>query len=86
MAKLIPASERIQRARDLIQRARDYPIPTDEGGKYNFSYIAHVKDLLQQARDLVKFIPQSVSATSAIKEEVRAIYTASEQAEREILH
>ena len=86
MAKLIPASERIIRARDLIQRARDYPIPLDEGGKYNFSYIAHVKDLLQQARDLVKFIPQSVSATAAIKEEVRAIYAATEQAEREILH
>ena len=86
MAKLIPAAERILRARALIQQARDYPVPTDEGGKYNFSYIAHVKDLLQQARDLVKFIPQSVSATLAMKDDVREIYRETEQAEREILH
>jgi hypothetical protein len=86
MAKLIPAAERVQRARDLIQQAREYPVPLDEGGKYNFSYIARVKDLLQQARDLVKFIHQSVSAGAAIKQEVREIYAAAEQAEREILH
>ena len=86
MAKLIPAAERILRARALIQQARDYPIPVDEGGKYNFSYIAHVKDLLQQARDMVKFIPQSVSATLAMKDDVREIYRETEQAEREILH
>lgn len=86
MAKLIPAAERIQRARNLIQQARDHPVPLDEGGKYNFSYIAQVKDLLQQARDLVKFIPQSVSATPAMKAEVREIYAMAEAAERETLH
>ncbi|MGC3990406.1 MAG: DUF4258 domain-containing protein [Chthoniobacteraceae bacterium] len=71
MAKLIPAAERILRARDLIQKARDYPVPTEEGGRHNFSYIAKVKDLLQQARDLVKFIPQSPTATADMKEDVR---------------
>ena len=86
MAKLIPAAERVLRARALIQQARELPVPLDEGGKYNFSYIARVKDLMQQARDLVKFIPQSVSATTAIKDEVREIYREAEQAEREILH
>ena len=86
MTRLIPAAERLVRARALIQKAREYPIPTDEGGKYNFSYIAHVRDLLQQARDLVKFIPQSVSATAEMKAEVRAIYQEADQADREILH
>ena len=86
MARLIPASERITRARALIQQARDFPVPLDEGGRHNFSYIARVKDLLQQARDLVKFIPQSVTATAEMKEDVRQIYLEAEQADREILH
>jgi hypothetical protein len=86
MAKLIPAAERLIRARALIQKARDYPIPTDEGGKYNFSYIAQVKDLLQQARDLVKFIPQSAGAGAEVKAEARAILQEADQANQDILH
>jgi len=85
MAKLIPAAERIVRARALIEKARKFPVPA-EGGKYNFSYIAGVKDLLQQARDLVKFIPMTPSASAEMKEEVRKIYQEAEQADREILH
>lgn len=86
MAKLIPAAERIVRARNLIQKARDFPIPTDEGGRHNFSYIAGVKDLLQQARDLIKFIPQTPTATTEMKEDVRQIYLEADLADREILH
>ncbi len=86
MARLIPASERIVRARALIQQAREFPIPLDESGRHNFSYIAKVKDLLQQARDLIKFIPQTPSATAEMKEEVRKIYQEAEQADRDILH
>ena len=56
MAKLIPAEERLIRARKLIQKARDFPVP-EGAGKNDFSYIAGVKDLLRQARDMVKFIP-----------------------------
>jgi hypothetical protein len=85
MAKLIPAAERIARARALIQQARDLPVPA-EGGRSDFSYIAKVKDLLRQARDLVKFIPQSPSATDEMKEDVKKIYREIEQADREILH
>ena len=85
MARLIPAAERIRRARELIQQARDLPVPT-EGGRGDFSYIANVKDLLRQARDLVKFIPKSPSATDEMKADVAAIYTEAEEAEREILH
>jgi hypothetical protein len=85
MSRMIPAAERVVRARALIQKARDLPVPAD-GGKYNFSYIAQVKDYLQQARDLVKFIPMTPSATAEIKEEVKKIFAEADQANQEILH
>ena len=85
MAKLIPAAERIILARQLIQKAREYPVPA-EGGKHDFSYIAQVKDLLRQARDLVKFIPQSAGASAEIKADAARIKTEADLADREILH
>ncbi|MEJ2600578.1 MAG: hypothetical protein P8Z00_19750 [Anaerolineales bacterium] len=85
MSRMIPATERIKRARELIQQARDLPVPA-EGGRYNFSYIAEVKDLLRQARDLIKFIPDTPSATPEIKAEVAKIFQEADQANQEILH
>ena len=85
MAKMIPAAERIIRARKLIQEARDFPVPA-ELGKNDLSYIAGVKDLLRQARDLVKFIPQTAGVSAEMKEEVRMIFEEIEQANREILY
>ena len=85
MPKLIPAAERLLRARALIQDARDFPLPA-EGGKYDFSYIAQVKDLLRQARDFVKFIPQSAGASAEIKADAARVLQEIEQAERNILH
>ena len=86
MARLIPAAERIVRARKLIQQAREYPVPAEsEGGQNNFSYIAQVKDYLRQARDMVKFISMTPSATDEVKEEVRKIYEEIKQAGQEIL-
>jgi hypothetical protein len=85
MSRLIPALERIQRARELIQQARDFPVPA-EGGKYNFSYIAQVKALLQDARDLVKFIPKTPSATPEMKAQVAQIFEEADRANQEILH
>ena len=85
MSRFIPASERIVRARTLIQKARDLPVP-NEGGKHDFSYIAKVKAILQEARDLVKFIPYTPSASAEIKSEVSKIFQEAEQAEKEILH
>ena len=85
MSRLIPAAERIQRARALIQKARKYPLPAD-GNKFDLTFIAEVKDILRQARDLVKFIPDTPSATSEIKEEVKKIFEEIEMANREILH
>ncbi len=85
MARLIPAAERLVRARKLIQQARDLPVPA-EGGRSDLSYIANVKDLLRQARDMIKFIPQSASTTDETREEVKKIYAEIEQANQVILH
>ena len=85
MSRLIPAAERIVKARALIQKARNLPIPA-EFGRRNLSYIAEVKDLMRQARDLVKFIPYSVSTTSEMKTEVAAVNLEADQTERELLH
>ena len=84
MAKLIPAAERIVRARKLIQQARDLPIPT-EGGRYSLSYVAGVRDFLRQARDMIKFISMTPSATTDMKAEVKKIIEEIEQANAEIL-
>ena len=85
MAKMIPAAERVVRARKFIQQARDFPVPP-ELGKNDLSYIAGVKDLLRQARDMVKFIPQTAGVSVEMKDEVKKIYEEIEQANREILY
>lgn len=85
MSKLIPAAERLISARKLIQKARDLPIPTTGLGKSELSYIANVKDLLRQAKDMIKFISMTPTATAEIKEEVKKIYSEIEQADKEIL-
>ena len=85
MSRLIPASERITRAYAQIQKARDLPAPPTTGG-IDFSYVAEVMDLLHQARDLVKFIPYTPSATAEIKTEVTKINREADLAEKEILH
>jgi len=73
------------RARDLIQQARDLPVPA-EAGRSDLSYIAKVKDLLQQARDMVKFIPYTPSATPEIKSEVSKIFQEADQANKDIFY
>ena len=68
----------------LIQGARLARAPG--AGRYDFSYIAQVKDLLCQTRDMVKFIAHSVSATPEMKAEVKAINAEADRANDEILH
>jgi hypothetical protein len=84
MPRLIPSAERIRKARLLIQQARDLPVPVG-AGRSDLSYIAAVKDLLRQARDLVKFIPQTPTATPEMKIAVREIFDEAERADRELL-
>lgn len=86
MPKLIPAAERIIRAWALIQQARDLSVPSEaEGGRSNFSYIAGVKDLLRQARDMIKFISLTAGVSAEMKDEVKKIYQEADQADQEIL-
>jgi hypothetical protein len=85
MAKFIPSAERIVQARALIQKARDLPVPAD-GGKYNLSYMAQVKDYLRQARDLVKFIPRTVGLPAETKEAANQVLAEADKANKEILH
>jgi hypothetical protein len=56
-----------------------------EGGKINFSYIAQVKAVLQDARDLVKFLPQTAGVSEETKKEVEVLFEEIRAAEREIL-
>jgi hypothetical protein len=83
MARLIPAAERIAKARKLIQEAREYPVPS-RGGTHDLTYMAHVRGLLREAKDLVKFIPKTPSATPEIKELATRIIEEATQAGREI--
>ena len=85
MSRMIPAAERITRARALIQKARDLPVPAGLG-RHDFSYIAQVKAILQEARDLVKFIPNTPSATAEIKNEVAKIFQEADQANKDIFY
>jgi len=85
MAKQITAAERIVRARKLIQKARDFPVPEGGLGKSDLSYVAGVKDLLRQARDMVKFIPMRAGVSPEMKGEVEKIFEEIDQANREIL-
>jgi hypothetical protein len=85
MARLIPAAERILRAHALVQKAHQVPTLTDSALS-DLSFAAQVKDLLRQARDLIKFIPYTPSASSDMKTEVAALFKEIDQAEKEILH
>ena len=79
----IPGFEpRLCQPAELIPR--DLPVPVE--GKYDFSYIAQVKDYLRQARDLVKFIPQTSGASAEIEAEATRIIRETETADKEILH
>jgi hypothetical protein len=85
MTKLIPTEERITKARQLIQKARDIPRPDDRGWM-DFSYAASVKDVLRQANDLVKFIPMTSGPSAELKAEAKQVMQDIVSAEKEILH
>lgn len=85
MAKVIPIAERISKARALMQKARDLPQPSEHGW-LDFSYTANIKDILRQARDLLKFIQFMPNASPETKLEVEQLMTEITAAEMEILH
>jgi hypothetical protein len=85
MSKFISAEERIRKAWALIEKARKLTPVTEPPSEY-FTYVAQVKDILRQGRDLVKFISYTPSASAEMKAEVARLFAAAEQAEKEILH
>jgi len=85
MPKSLTSAEKLVRARQLIQKARQVPVPA-EGGRSNFTYIAQVKDLLRQARDLIKFLPNTPTATPEMKAEIKKIFEEADQANQDILY
>ena len=85
MSKVIPTSERILKAKALIQKARDLPPPSDLIWM-DFTYAAEVKDLLRQARDLLKFIQFMPNVSPEVKTQVEDLMCEITTAEKEILH
>lgn len=85
MSRMIPTAERIQKARALIQKARDLPPPADLAWM-DFTYAATVKDILRQGRDLLKFIQFMPNASPQTKKEVNDLMDDINTAEKEILH
>jgi len=87
MTRLIPAADRLVKARALIEKARKVPVPPlEEGGRGNLAFVAEVKDIMRQARDLIKFIPLQPTATAEMKAEVVQINQETARVEKEILH
>jgi len=85
MSKVIPTAERIKKARALIEKARSLPQPIEHGWT-DLSYTANVKDILRQARDLIKFVSFMPNVPPEVKQEVETLKAEITQAEKDILH
>ena len=84
MAKPMSPENRIKKARELIQKAREIPVPNSVGWEY-FSYTAQVKETLKQAFELVKLINHSPSTPEEVKADARAVIEEIKAAEISIL-
>ncbi len=84
MAKPMPPEKRVSKARELIKKAREIPVPNSVGWEH-FSYTAQVKDTLRQAFELVKLINHSPSTADEVKADARAVIDEIAVAEKEIL-
>lgn len=85
LPKTITAPQRINKARELIQIAKNYPLPPGLGYR-DLAYVAQIKDILRQARDLIKFIHYSPSLTDSIKEETARTLQELQNVEKDLLH
>ena len=85
MAKVLTTEERFTRAHALIKKAHGISSPVD-GGWADLSYAAEVKDTLRQARDLLKFLPQTAGVSLQQKEDALALMEEIAKTEKEILH
>jgi len=85
LAKTLTTEERFKKARILIQKAHEIPAPADSGWE-SLSYAASVKDTLRQARDLLKFLPQTAGVPVDQKQEALALMQEIAEEEKKILH
>lgn len=85
MSKPLTPRQRLDQAKEFIQKAREVPEPPGLGYR-DLTFVAQVKDLLRQARDLVKFLQYSPSLNGEMKEEVQEALDAIAMAEIDILH
>jgi ABC-type Na+ transport system ATPase subunit NatA len=85
MTKLITATERIEKARGFIEKARKLE-RSEEVGWLDFSYTAQVKDFLRQAKEMIKFIGYTSGIPNETKEEAKKVYEEIAAAEKELLH
>ena len=84
MSRQMTPTQRITKARQLIQTAREIPVPQSAGWEL-FSYTAKVKDTLRSANDLVKLINYSPSTPEPVKADARAVMAEIAEAQVEIL-
>jgi hypothetical protein len=85
MSKLITATERIVKARELIEKARKLERLPDKGWQ-DFSYTAEVKDYMRKAREMIKFIGYTSGVSAETKAEAKVVFDEIDQAEQELLH
>jgi hypothetical protein len=85
LAKPLTTEERFENARLLMQKAHEITPPVD-GGWDSLSYAAQVKDTLRQARDLLKFLPQTAGVSQSQKAEAKQLMQEIADTERSILH
>lgn len=85
MTKLITAAERIEKARGFIEKAQKLE-RSEEAGWLDFSYTAQVKDLLRQAKEMIKFIGYTSGVAAETKEDAKRVFEEITAAEKELLH
>ncbi len=85
MPKPLTPRQRLDQAKEFIRQAREVPEPPGLGYR-DLAFVAQVKDLLRQARDLVKFLQYSPSIDGEKRAEYDAIMDEIVQADKKILH
>lgn len=84
MPKPLTPRQRLEQAKELIQKAREVPEPPGLGYR-DLTFVAQVKDLLRQARDLVRFLQYSPSLNGEMRAEYNAVMDEISRANKELL-
>ncbi len=85
MTKFLTTEERINKASQLMEKARQEPV-ISQGTFLDLGYVARVKDIFRQARDLVKYIQFQPSVSADTKRSVLEMIQKMDRIEKELLH